>query len=69
MKTMLVREFQLIAGDKGAIFGRAFSVLSKAFIYATAYLFLAVNSEGAFNRGSALFVSVLFNSLVWLVII
>jgi ATP-binding cassette, subfamily G (WHITE), member 2, SNQ2 len=62
----LVREFQLIAGDKGAIFGKAFAVLSKSFIYSTAYLLLGLNSSGAFSRGGALFVSVLFNSLVFI---
>jgi ATP-binding cassette subfamily G (WHITE) protein 2 (SNQ2) len=64
IKTLLIREFELIMGDKGAIFGKFFSVISKAFIYATAYLLLAVNVEGAFSRGGALFISVLFNSLV-----
>jgi ABC-type multidrug transport system ATPase subunit/ABC-type multidrug transport system permease subunit len=63
-KTMLVREFQLISGDKGAIFGKVFSVLSKAFIYATAYLLLDLDSAGAFSRGGAIFISVLFNSLI-----
>jgi ATP-binding cassette, subfamily G (WHITE), member 2, SNQ2 len=65
IKTLLVREFQLIGGDKGAIFGKVFAVLSKAFIYATAFLFLKEDSAGAFSRGGCLFISVLFNSLVY----
>jgi ATP-binding cassette subfamily G (WHITE) protein 2 (SNQ2) len=64
IQTLLVREFQLIGGDKGAIFSKVFSVLSKAFIYATAYLLLDLDVDGAFSRGGAIFISVLFNSLV-----
>eukprot|EP00026_Physarum_polycephalum_P000540 Phypoly_transcript_00541.p1 GENE.Phypoly_transcript_00541~~Phypoly_transcript_00541.p1 ORF type:complete len:1444 (+),score=259.70 Phypoly_transcript_00541:181-4512(+) len=64
IQTLLTREFQLISGDKGAIFSKIFAVLSKSFIYATAYLLMEVNVAGAFSRGGAIFVSVLFNSLV-----
>eukprot|EP00026_Physarum_polycephalum_P001183 Phypoly_transcript_01184.p1 GENE.Phypoly_transcript_01184~~Phypoly_transcript_01184.p1 ORF type:complete len:1199 (+),score=222.27 Phypoly_transcript_01184:155-3598(+) len=64
IQTLLVREFQLISGDRGAIFSKIFSVLSKAFIYATAYLLLDLDVDGAFSRGGAIFISVLFNSLI-----
>eukprot|EP00026_Physarum_polycephalum_P000517 Phypoly_transcript_00518.p1 GENE.Phypoly_transcript_00518~~Phypoly_transcript_00518.p1 ORF type:complete len:1364 (+),score=213.76 Phypoly_transcript_00518:489-4580(+) len=64
VQAMLVREFQLISGDKGAILEKIFAVLSKAFIYATVFLLMKVDAAGAFTRGSALFSSLLFNSLI-----
>ncbi|RKO88050.1 ABC-2 type transporter-domain-containing protein [Blyttiomyces helicus] len=64
VKALTIREFQLLAGDSGALIGKAFSVISKGFIYATVFLHMPVNSDGAFLRGGALFASVLFNSLI-----
>jgi len=51
-------------GDKTAIIGKVFAVISKAFIYATVFLFMPLTPVGAFSRGGALFTGVLFNSLV-----
>jgi ATP-binding cassette, subfamily G (WHITE), member 2, SNQ2 len=61
---LLVREFQLIAGDKAALGGKVFAVLSKSFIYASIFLFMNTDYQGANDRGGAIFTCVLFNSLV-----
>ncbi|KAI8908139.1 ABC transporter G family protein [Powellomyces hirtus] len=64
VKALIAREFQLMAGDKAAVVGKLFLTIIKAFIYATIYINLPLNANGAFVRGAALFSSLMFLSLM-----
>ncbi|KAJ3022526.1 hypothetical protein HKX48_005943 [Thoreauomyces humboldtii] len=63
-KALIAREFQLMLGDPQALFGRVLLTIIKAFIYATIYIKLPLNANGAFVRGAALFSSLMFLSLM-----
>ncbi|ORX95994.1 ABC transporter G family protein [Basidiobolus meristosporus CBS 931.73] len=63
-KALLIRQFQLIWGDKASLVSRAFSVTSKGLIYASVFYLMQLNGLGAFSRGGALFSVILFMSMI-----
>ncbi|KAK9700769.1 ATP-binding cassette transporter snq2 [Basidiobolus ranarum] len=64
IKALMVRQLQLIWGDKASLASRAFSVTSKGLIYASVFYLMPLTGLGTFSRGGALFSVVLFMSLV-----
>ncbi|KAJ3034459.1 hypothetical protein HDV00_005010 [Rhizophlyctis rosea] len=63
-KALARREFQLIWGDKVAFLGKFFNLATKGILYATVFLNMPLSGTGAFLRGSAMNVSVFFNSMI-----
>ncbi|KAJ3165711.1 hypothetical protein HDU88_003904 [Geranomyces variabilis] len=64
VKALFARELQLMTGDRASVIGRLFLTTIKAFIYATIYVNLPLDANGAFVRGAALFSSLMFLSLM-----
>ncbi|KAI9012932.1 ABC-2 type transporter-domain-containing protein [Gaertneriomyces semiglobifer] len=64
VKALTIREFQLIWGDKAALFGKMVNLAAKGFLYATVFLNMPFNADGLFLRGSALYVSTFFNAMI-----
>ncbi|KNC96342.1 uncharacterized protein SPPG_08243 [Spizellomyces punctatus DAOM BR117] len=64
VKALVARELQLMTGDKASLIGKLILTIIKAFIYATIYVNLPLNANGAFVRGAALFSSLMFNALM-----
>ncbi|CBF71034.1 hypothetical protein AN6581.2 [Aspergillus nidulans FGSC A4] len=58
------REFWLLWGDKTSLYTKYFIIISNAFIVSSLFYGEAMNTNGAFPRGGALFFSILF--LGWL---
>ncbi|OZJ03620.1 hypothetical protein BZG36_03735 [Bifiguratus adelaidae] len=63
-KALTIRQFQILLGDKQALYERYASVLIQAFIYASVFYQMGLNSTGAFQRGGALLASLLFNAFL-----
>ncbi|KAI9592418.1 ABC-2 type transporter-domain-containing protein [Syncephalis fuscata] len=59
----LAREFHLLYGGRGETITRLVSNTIKAIIIGSLFFKLPLDSSGAFTRGGALFVSLLFNAL------
>lgn len=64
VKALTIRQFQILWGDKQALYERYMSVFIQAFIYASVFYQMALNSTGAFQRGGALLASLLFNAFL-----
>ena len=64
VKSLTVRQFQLIMGDKGALISRYGGVVVKGLIMASVFYMLPTNVSGAFSRGGAILFSLLFNALI-----
>ncbi|KAI8577910.1 hypothetical protein K450DRAFT_266269 [Umbelopsis ramanniana AG] len=64
VKALTLRQFQILWGDKHAIYERYASVLIQAFIYASVFYQMSLTSTGAFQRGGALLSSLLFNAFL-----
>ncbi|CAO3689827.1 unnamed protein product [Umbelopsis vinacea] len=64
VRALTIRQFQILLGDKHALYERYFSVLIQAFIYASVFYQMSLNSTGAFQRGGALLASLLFNAFL-----
>ncbi|KAJ3284582.1 hypothetical protein HK104_009867 [Borealophlyctis nickersoniae] len=63
-KALTLREFQLIWGDKVALIGKFLNLACKGFLYATVFISMPFDGTGMFLRGSALYASIFFNSMI-----
>ncbi|ORX92222.1 hypothetical protein K493DRAFT_316721 [Basidiobolus meristosporus CBS 931.73] len=63
LKACLVRQFQLILGNKAALYFRSGFNILMAIIEGSVYFKLPLDGAGAFTRGGILFFSMLFNTL------
>ncbi|KAK9693946.1 ATP-binding cassette transporter snq2 [Basidiobolus ranarum] len=61
---LTTRQFQILWGDKHALYERYISVLIQAFVYGSVFYMMALNSTGAFQRGGALLGSLIFNAFL-----
>lgn len=64
VKSLTVRQYQLILGDKGALVSRYGGVVVKGLIMASVFYMMPVDAIGAFSRGGAFLFSLLFNALI-----
>ncbi|KAF9355642.1 hypothetical protein BGX26_006301 [Mortierella sp. AD094] len=64
VRTLTVRQFQLVRGDLASVFSRYASNVIKAIIVGSVFLHLPKTANGAFTRGGVLFFSLLFNALI-----
>ena len=64
VKSLTVRQFQLILGDKGALISRYGGVIVKGLIMASVFFMMPTDASGAFSRGGAFLFSLLFNALI-----
>ncbi|KAI8376507.1 ABC-2 type transporter-domain-containing protein [Radiomyces spectabilis] len=64
VKSLTVRQFQLILGDRGALISRYGGVVVKGLIMASVFFMMPVDGTGAFSRGGAFLFSLLFNALI-----
>ncbi|KAI8062098.1 ABC-2 type transporter-domain-containing protein [Gongronella butleri] len=64
VKSLTVRQFQLISGDKGSLISRYGGVVVKGLIMASVFYMLPTDVSGAFSRGGAILFSLLFNALI-----
>ncbi|KAK9762438.1 hypothetical protein K7432_011818, partial [Basidiobolus ranarum] len=61
---LTTRQFQILWGDKHALYERYLSVLIQGFVYGSVFYLMGLNSTGAFQRGGALLSSLLFNAFL-----
>ncbi|KAK9760734.1 hypothetical protein K7432_014928 [Basidiobolus ranarum] len=61
---LTIRQFQILWGDKHALYERYLSVLIQGFVYGSVFYMMSLNSTGAFQRGGALLSSLLFNAFL-----
>ncbi|KAI8367388.1 ABC-2 type transporter-domain-containing protein [Choanephora cucurbitarum] len=64
VKSLTVRQFQLILGDKGALVSRYGGVVVKGLIMASCFFMMPNDASGAFSRGGSFLFSLLFNALI-----
>ncbi|KAI9282778.1 ABC-2 type transporter-domain-containing protein [Sporodiniella umbellata] len=64
VKSLTIRQFQLIWGDKGALVSRYGGVVVKGLIMASVFYMMPQDVPGAFSRGGAFLFSLLFNALI-----
>ncbi|KAI8354605.1 ABC-2 type transporter-domain-containing protein [Choanephora cucurbitarum] len=64
VKSLTIRQFQLIFGDKGALVSRYGGVVVKGLIMASCFFMMPLDATGAFSRGGAFLFSLLFNALI-----
>ncbi|KAI8095109.1 ABC-2 type transporter-domain-containing protein [Gilbertella persicaria] len=64
VKSLTVRQFQLILGDKGALISRYGGVVVKGLIMASCFFMMPTDASGAFSRGGSFLFSLLFNALI-----
>ncbi|KAF9102309.1 hypothetical protein BGX27_011046 [Mortierella sp. AM989] len=64
VRTLTVRQFQLVRGDLISVISRYASNVIKAIIVGSVFLNLPKTANGAFTRGGVLFFSLLFNALI-----
>ncbi|KAI9009372.1 ABC-2 type transporter-domain-containing protein [Phycomyces nitens] len=64
VKSLTIRQFQLILGDKGALISRYGGVVVKGLIMASVFYMMPTDASGAFSRGGAFLFSLLFNALI-----
>ena len=64
VKSLTVRQFELILGDKGALISRYGGVIVKGLIMASVFFMMPSDASGAFSRGGAFLFSLLFNALI-----
>ncbi|KAI8051379.1 ABC-2 type transporter-domain-containing protein [Gilbertella persicaria] len=64
VKSLTIRQFQLIFGDKGALVSRYGGVVVKGLIMASCFFMMPTDASGAFSRGGAFLFSLLFNALI-----
>ncbi|KAF7723960.1 hypothetical protein EC973_001476 [Apophysomyces ossiformis] len=64
VKSLTLRQFQLILGDKGALISRYGGVVVKGLIMASVFYMMPTDTSGAFSRGGAFLFSLLFNALI-----
>jgi ABC-type multidrug transport system ATPase subunit len=64
IKSLTIRQFQLIWGDKGALISRDGGVVVKGLIMASVFFMMPTAASGAFSRGGAFLFSLLFNALI-----
>ncbi|KAG2197666.1 hypothetical protein INT47_002373 [Mucor saturninus] len=64
VKSLTVRQFQLIFGDTGALISRYGGVVVKGLIMASVFYMMPQDASGAFSRGGAVLFSLLFNALI-----
>jgi ABC-type multidrug transport system ATPase subunit len=64
IKSLTIRQFQLIYGDKGALVSRFGGVIVKGLIMASVFYMMPTDAAGAFSRGGAFLFSLLFNALI-----
>ncbi|KAL1918569.1 uncharacterized protein VTP21DRAFT_2591 [Calcarisporiella thermophila] len=61
---LTIRQFQLIWGDKTALYQRYLNVLAISCIYGSVFYKMALDSTGVFQRGGAILGSLIFNSFL-----
>jgi ABC-type multidrug transport system ATPase subunit len=64
VKSLTLRQFQLIWGDKGALISRYGGVVVKGLIMASVFFKMPQDVTGAFSRGGSFLFSLLFNALI-----
>ncbi|RCI02334.1 hypothetical protein CU098_007668 [Rhizopus stolonifer] len=64
VKSLTIRQFQLIWGDKGALISRYGGVVMKGLIMASVFFMMPQDVTGAFSRGGSFLFSLLFNALI-----
>ncbi|KAM9960229.1 hypothetical protein ACTFIW_009357 [Dictyostelium discoideum] len=64
VKALIVRNFQIIWGDKLSLGSRYLSVFTQSFVYGSIFYNLETNINGLFTRGGTLFSVILFNALL-----
>jgi ABC-type multidrug transport system ATPase subunit len=64
VKSLTIRQFQLIWGDKGALVSRYGGVIVKGLIMASVFYMMPTDASGAFSRGGSFLFSLLFNALI-----
>ncbi|KAI1497600.1 ABC transporter [Biscogniauxia marginata] len=64
VKTCVIRQYQIIWGDKATLFIKQFSTLAQALIAGSLFYNAPENSSGLFVKSGALFFSLLHNSLL-----
>ena len=64
IQNCLHREYWLLLADKAGLYTKTFVIVSIGFVIGSLFYGQSLNSSGAFSRGSALFMSILF--LSWL---
>ncbi|KAF9165539.1 hypothetical protein DFQ26_009790 [Actinomortierella ambigua] len=64
VKTLTIRQVQLVKGDYASLVSRYASNVIKAIIVGTVFIHLPTNGSGTFTRGGVLFFALLFNALV-----
>ncbi|PHZ11067.1 ABC transporter G family protein [Rhizopus microsporus ATCC 52813] len=64
VKSLTIRQFQLIWGDKGALVSRYGGVVVKGLIMASVFYMMPTDATGAFSRGGSFLFSLLFNALI-----
>ncbi|CAO3634568.1 unnamed protein product [Mucor fragilis] len=64
VKSLTIRQFELILGDKGALVSRYGGVVVKGLIMASVFYMMPQDASGAFSRGGSFLFSLLFNALI-----
>lgn len=64
VQTSVIRQYQLLWGDKATFFIKQISTVSQALIAGSIFYNAPANSSGLFIKGGALFFSLLYNALV-----
>jgi ABC-type multidrug transport system permease subunit len=64
VKSLTIRQFQLIWGDKGSLVSRYGGVIVKGLIMASVFYMMPTDLSGTFSRGGAFLFSLLFNALI-----
>ncbi|KAI7907656.1 ABC-2 type transporter-domain-containing protein [Cokeromyces recurvatus] len=64
VKSLTIRQFQLIYGDKGALVSRYGGVVVKGLIMASVFYKMPTDVTGAFSRGGSVLFCLLFNALI-----
>ncbi|KAI9474016.1 MAG: ABC-2 type transporter-domain-containing protein [Benjaminiella poitrasii] len=64
VKSLTVRQFELIYGDKGALVSRYGGVVIKGLIMASVFYKMPTDVTGAFSRGGSVLFCLLFNALI-----
>ncbi|RCH99225.1 hypothetical protein CU098_000518, partial [Rhizopus stolonifer] len=64
VKSLTVRQYQLIQGDKMALFVRFADVIIKGLITASVFYMMPLDGAGAFSRGGAILFIVLINAFI-----
>ncbi|KAI8968506.1 ABC-2 type transporter-domain-containing protein [Mycotypha africana] len=64
LKSLTIRQFELVMGDRGSLISRYGGVIIKGLITASVFFKMPVTASGAFSRGGSILFCLLFNALI-----